>query len=89
MNGFGYKQTMTPFLGITSRNERSTHYRQQMGDPGLHAARLCNLGQGQGPKYRAPEYLSLYAKQGNWILGPHFDSHFLVLLAKKTGHKTL
>ena len=58
--GFGYKQTMTPFLGISSPKEWATPNRQQTRDQGLHSARLCNLGQSQGLKHESPEYLSLY-----------------------------
>ena len=62
INGFRYKQTMTPFLGISSPKEWATPNRQQTRDPGLHSARLCNLGQGQGLKHGSPEYLSLYKR---------------------------
>ena len=60
INGFGYKQTMTPFLGISSPKEWVTLNRQQMRDPGLHSAMLRNLGQGKGLTHGSAEYLSLY-----------------------------
>ena len=62
INGFGYKQTMTPFQSISSPKEWATPNRQQTRDPGLNSARLCNLGQGQGLKHGSPEYLSLYKR---------------------------
>ena len=62
INGFGYKQTMTPFLGISGPKELATPKRQQTRDPGLQSARLGNLGQGQGLKHGSPEYLSLYKR---------------------------
>ena len=63
INSFGYKQTMTPFLGISSPKEWATSNRQQTRDPGLHSARLRNLGQGQGLKHGSSEYLSLYKRK--------------------------
>ena len=62
INGFGYKQTMTPFQGISSPNKWAKPNRQQTRDPGLHSARLRNLGQGQKLKHGSPEYLSLYKR---------------------------
>ena len=54
INGYGYKQTMTPFLGISSPKELATPNRQQTRDPGQHSARLHNLEQGQGLKHGSP-----------------------------------
>ena len=65
INGYGYKQTMTPFLGISSPKEWDTPNRQHTRDQGLHSTRLRNLGQDQGLKHGSPEYLSLYKGNKN------------------------
>ena len=75
---------MTLFLGISSPKVWATPNRQQKRDPGVHSARLHNLGQGQGLKHGSPEYLSLYKLNKKIVSGvPTLTPSFGVISQKE------